>query len=83
MTLLIKPEDEASVRLVVFGAALLAIATRTRVYFGELPDVLYDAWGNPTDSTMAKENARAHINEARAIADAVIAEAKRLQELKP
>jgi len=65
MTSLIKPEDEAHVRLLVFGAALLAIATR-----GDVRD------GGGTTKQIA-----CHVEgEALAIADAVVAEAKRLDE---
>ena len=65
MTALISPEDEPAVRLFAFGAALLAITVGRSVTV-----ITPDGVPVAIDSRV--------LEEARLIADAVVAEAKRL-----
>jgi len=69
MTDVIKPDEEAHVRLVVFGAALLAITVRSSTLRTDDMEV---------PVTPAELNPWA-VTEAHAIVEAVLAEAKRLQ----
>jgi hypothetical protein len=59
---LIRPAEERGVRLLVFGAALLAITMREK----------RDSWDDPDVTPPG------YIAEARAVADTIVAEAKRL-----
>jgi len=68
VTELIKPDEEDSVRLVIFTVALLAIAARERTQSS--------VENRPCVATEFK-------NEARSIADAVVEEAKRLSGIAP
>jgi hypothetical protein len=69
MSELIKPDEEAGVRLLVFGAALVAIASRENTLTR-----------NDKEELAQYEWVTA---EARAIAQAVIDEARRLEAEKP
>lgn len=69
---LIKPSDETAVRLVVFTAALLTISARQNVLFE-----------GGTIYMVPESILPIAVAEARAIADAVVAEAKRLNENEP
>lgn len=71
MSELISPKDEPTVRLLVFGAALLAIAMRRATI---------DVSGFERGLKPALEFDEVAATEARFIADAVVQEAKRLQE---
>ncbi len=64
---MINTEEETQLRLMIFGAALLAIAIRSDTHLDE-------------PNSVASQNA---IREARGIAGVVVAEAKRLREEKP
>jgi hypothetical protein len=66
---MIKPEDEASLRLVAFGAALIAIAIRQST-------LQTDDLGIPKQPLALSEWIR---GEARMIADAIVLEAQRLE----
>ncbi len=67
---LMTPEDEPAVRLLAFSAALLAITVRENTRVGHT-----DAGG----VFQGIETRAACLSEARAIADAIVAEGKRLQ----
>ena len=92
-----RAEDEALLRLVVFGAAVLLIATRERIPGNPMSDALevsnnslgtFDNYGNPLFARVDPPRLTdAALNEARetscAVVDSIVLEAQRLRAGKP